>query len=516
MKFVLSLSKESAPYLRIFLLCSMFSGCVSSTQNSASPQPAIQSKDFVLTVAPSKTEAYPDEKIMLQYKLAYKQDVAVDGYEDTGRFVKFWSQPILYKGPGSVKIDIIRLNNQRYASAIFLKKAIFATEPGDHTIDPGEIQVAYSQKTERLRMVLKSDPITLHIKEFPAEGMPENFTGSTGIYTLSARIQDPNQARSGKILLEVIVKGGGNIRNVQLPTLNLGKDLKLFAAGKAVHTEASWGYETVSGSKTFLFILIPTRKGAIELPTISFSFFNPFTKEYRTLMGLQLTAQVDSLSFKTKSYHDPRAIKDKNAVMVLLDESSTMLARDMLPQDRFTVAKRAINLIALSSKESWIGLKTFDEDVSIARPLSEVDNNLFQTVDHLQVDRSRDGTAIGNAIYEGMTDLAAINPAPKNRYLVLLTDGDNNRGFIDAYAAADLTRKRDIPIYVIGIGKDSMNSLFDKDFASGALITQAKGKSNEEMLRVVADVSGGKYFRVQNEEQLITAVKEIAQIISTK
>jgi len=105
-------------------------------------------------------------------------------------------------------------------------------------------------------------------------------------------------------------------------------------------------------------------------------------------------------------------------------------------------------------------------------------------------------TAIGDAI--GLAVKQLVQHPQKNRVLILLTDGVNDAGAVDPIKAAELAAKEGLTIYTIGIGADEMvvPSLF------GNRKVNPSSDLDEKSLTEIAKVTGGRYFRARDTEQL--------------
>lgn len=105
-------------------------------------------------------------------------------------------------------------------------------------------------------------------------------------------------------------------------------------------------------------------------------------------------------------------------------------------------------------------------------------------------------TAIGDGI--GLAVKQLMQHPDGNRVLILLTDGANDAGAVDPIKAADLAAKEGLTIYTIGIGADEMTipSFF------GNQTVNPSADLDEKSLSDIARLTGGKYFRARNGDEL--------------
>jgi len=125
-----------------------------------------------------------------------------------------------------------------------------------------------------------------------------------------------------------------------------------------------------------------------------------------------------------------------------------------------------------------------------------------------------DGTAIGSAIATSTNRLR--DSKAESRVIVLLTDGDNNAGSVDPLSAARAASAMGVKIYAIGVGKDGKVPYPVDDPFFGRRYQYMQTNLDEETLREIAKVTGGKYFRAENAEALAAIYAEIDKLEKTE
>jgi Ca-activated chloride channel family protein len=130
------------------------------------------------------------------------------------------------------------------------------------------------------------------------------------------------------------------------------------------------------------------------------------------------------------------------------------------------------------------------------------------------------GTAIGEGIASSAKRLKAI-PNSKSRLIILLTDGDNNKGEIDPLPAAQLAAALGAKVYTIGIGIEQPCHLPAFDPATGKLKLDPNGNviptlvlqpANYSVLGKIADLSGAEFYRATNRRELQNIYDEIDRL----
>ncbi len=188
-------------------------------------------------------------------------------------------------------------------------------------------------------------------------------------------------------------------------------------------------------------------------------------------------------------------------LMLAVDLSVSMEERDFKIKgrqvDRLTATKWVAGDFIQRRAGDRIGLILFGERAYLQTPLT-FDRETVSTLLHESaIGLAGQKTAIGDAI--GLAIKRLKQKSADSRVLILLTDGANTAGAVSPLKAAQLAAGQDLKIYTIGIGADSMRvrSLF-----GGTRVTNPSRDLDEKTLREIADVTGGRYFRARNTEEL--------------
>lgn len=187
-------------------------------------------------------------------------------------------------------------------------------------------------------------------------------------------------------------------------------------------------------------------------------------------------------------------------IAVVIDISSSMLAEDFQPQNRLEVAKDKVKRFVLGRTSDRVGMVAFSGEALTQVPLTTDYPVILAAIDNLQVGQLEDGTAIGTAIVTAANRLR--NAAGRSRVMVLLTDGENNRGSVDPRTAAQAAAAFGIRIYTIGVGSEGMASVPVGRSLFGLRYENRPVKIDEPLLTEIASTTGGRYFRARDAEAL--------------
>jgi len=204
------------------------------------------------------------------------------------------------------------------------------------------------------------------------------------------------------------------------------------------------------------------------------------------------------------------------AIVVTLDISSSMLAEDLSPVNRMEVARTTARDFIRGREYDRIGLVAFAGEALTQVPITIDYAVLYQALEQLQAGSGmlEDGTAIGTALATAANRLRRVEG--KSRVVVLVTDGENNRGEIDPLTAARATAAYGIKVYTIGIGTEGVARVPVARGPFGVQYASLPVHIDETLLRRIADMTGGKYFRAQTRQRLESIFAEINRLEKTK
>ncbi len=188
------------------------------------------------------------------------------------------------------------------------------------------------------------------------------------------------------------------------------------------------------------------------------------------------------------------------AIVVAVDISSSMLAEDFAPQNRMEVARQTTAAFIRGRTSDRIGLVAFSGQALTQVPLTVDYPILYQSLSELRPGMLEDGTAIGTAIAVAANRLRRV--PGRSRVLILLTDGENNRGEIDPVTAAQAAKAFGIRVYTIGVGTEGVARMPIARGPFGYQYANVPVHIDEQLLTRIADLTGGRYFRATNEQAL--------------
>lgn len=198
-------------------------------------------------------------------------------------------------------------------------------------------------------------------------------------------------------------------------------------------------------------------------------------------------------------------------IVLALDVSTSMTAEDFVP-NRFEAAKAVAAEFVRGRESDRIGLVVFAAQAYTQAPLTIDYPFLLSMLQEVRMGLIEDGTAIGTALATATARLRDSEAASK--VVVLLTDGQNNRGQVDPQTAAEAAAALGVKVYAIGVGGDEPSARRRGPF--GALGLAPAPEVDEEALRQVAETTGGRYFRATDAEALRQIYDAISELERTE
>lgn len=199
-------------------------------------------------------------------------------------------------------------------------------------------------------------------------------------------------------------------------------------------------------------------------------------------------------------------------IVMTIDVSGSMLARDFKP-DRLEAAKDVADEFIARRPNDRVSLVIFSGEAFTQVPLTTDHTMISNIFEEVKSGMIEDGTAIGDGLATSVSRLKDSDAISK--VIILITDGVNNSGSVDPISAAEMASMFGIRVYTIGIG--SMGTApYPVQTPFGIQMQQMKVQIDEELLQKIAGMTGGRYFRADNNKKLKEIYTEIDTLEKSK
>ncbi len=261
-----------------------------------------------------------------------------------------------------------------------------------------------------------------------------------------------------------------------------------------------------------------TSQASLQISTIE--GFEKSPKTYKHYLRTILFAfRIIGLAFLILAFARPQStdkwqnvITEGIDIILVVDISSSMLARDFQP-NRLEASKNVAVEFISGRPNDRIGLVVFSGESFTQCPLTTnhaVLINLFRDIESGMIE---DGTAIGMGLATSINRLKDSKAISK--VVILLTDGVNNMGDIAPLTAAEIAKTFGVRVYTVGVGTKGM-APYPVQTPYGIQYQNIPVQIDEEMLKEIAQMTNGRYFRATNNQKLIEIYKEIDQLEKSK
>ena len=266
------------------------------------------------------------------------------------------------------------------------------------------------------------------------------------------------------------------------------------------------------------FLQREKRYANLNLPSLEAFGESSWRGKLRILLPILRALTVASLIFALarpqKTLKEQEITADGVDIVLVMDLSSSMLAQDFNP-DRLEVSKMVASDFVDKRQYDRIGLAVFAGEAFTQCPLTTDHRVLKEFLAGLQCGILEDGTAIGMGLSTAVNRLK--DSEAKSKIVILLTDGDNNAGYIKPLTAAEIARELGVKVYTIGVGsRGSARTPVRRRSNGDYVFGLAEVKFDEDLLKQLSEMTGGQYFRAIDKQSLEQIYQTIDQLEKTK
>ncbi|HYU36237.1 MAG TPA: BatD family protein [Thermoanaerobaculia bacterium] len=254
---------------------------------------------------------YAGQQALYTVHLYTRDDINSIMPRELPTFRGFWVRDIPL--PPSATPEMVDVGGTRYARVALLQKALFPLRPGRHQIEPAQVDLIARVIEPRFfgpplshaeQVRLSTSPQTIDVLPLPSA--PPGFSGAVGQLGLTARLE-PAQLRIGEAAtLTVTLSGRGNLQSLAEPKVALPAGLTLYPPQQQSEDQTSG--TTVSGERSWSYVVVPERAGRYQLSVPEVPYFDPWNGAYRVAAApaLEMRALPQLAATKTGPPHPAR------------------------------------------------------------------------------------------------------------------------------------------------------------------------------------------------------------------
>ncbi|MDC1464057.1 BatD family protein [Polaribacter sp.] len=251
----------------------------------------IAQQNIHLVAEISKSSPYVGEGIYVEYRLYVSENVSVydTSVTEAPKYNGFWNQDIKING---FPVKMGKYNGEDYRYIVLQKALLIPTKTGKLSIDPMKMDIVIGVPsgradffgnaiTKNVRREFASTKKIIRPKGLPLEGKPANFSGAVGDFNFNVSLSKGILKANETSKLELKISGKGNLNLFELPAVDTPAELEMYQPERKERVRIN--ANGISGNVTDTYTVVPLFKGKYKIPSVSFSYFNPQEKKYKTI-----------------------------------------------------------------------------------------------------------------------------------------------------------------------------------------------------------------------------------------
>ena len=200
-------------------------------------------------------------------------------------------------------------------------------------------------------------------------------------------------------------------------------------------------------------------------------------------------------------------------IVLCMDVSGSMRAMDFRP-NRLEASKNVGIEFVNAREDDRFGLVVFAGESFTQCPMTTDRAVVVNFLKEVEFGVIEDGTAIGMGLATAVNRIKASKA--KSKVIILLTDGVNNSGDVGPVTAAEIAAGMGIRVYTIGVGSKGNAPIPVQDMFGRTVTRDMPVEIDEDVLKKIADTTGGTYFRATDNNKLREIYQEIDQLEKTR
>ncbi|HMN67897.1 MAG TPA: BatD family protein [Bdellovibrionales bacterium] len=253
-------------------------------------QPFNPNEAFFIQSDTDKQKAYVGEQVTANFYLYTRGNIRDIDTLKYPSLKGFWKEEI--EMATRLNFEQVVLNGIPYQRALLVSYALFPIKAGKAIVDQYKAKCTVITPSSfgfgrPYQFTKASRPLDIEVRDVPAEGRPQNFTGAVGRYKLSAKFEPPTGTTNQPVTLRIRFEGQGNAKLIELPNLGLPPTFELYdQKSQAKFMKDGTSY------KEFEVLIIPREPGVFQIPAIAMAVFDPETAKFTSVASQPLTLTV--------------------------------------------------------------------------------------------------------------------------------------------------------------------------------------------------------------------------------
>ena len=254
----------------------------------------------------NKSSVYLGEQVTVTYKIFSKYGQINFSDLKFPTFNGFYTEEVPMSK--NDKLEVENYNGSQYYTAELKRTLLFPQKSGKLEIPSLDATCNVREKVQSqnffeqfmgggyrdVQVKVQSQDQTITVLPHPDAAKPADFKGAVGEFTIKAEV-DKTKVRSGDpVNLKFTISGKGNIKLLEAPVFTFPSEFEAYDPQTKDNIRVSDG--SMSGTRTFEYLLIPRAGGEYFIGPFSFSYFSPSKRTYQTVSVPRIAIQVEKTS----------------------------------------------------------------------------------------------------------------------------------------------------------------------------------------------------------------------------
>ncbi len=273
------------------------------------------SQNLFLKVLVDKKSCYVGEPVLATFKLYSRLESKSDIVKNPG-FYGFTVYDMVNLADKQMATE--NVNGKKFDVHTIRKVQLYPLQSGVFTIDAMEVKnkvefskSAVNKKTEQeivegvlgndntestkegtelFETDISTEPVTISVKPVPSVNKPSSFTGATGHFTIAAALVNDTLAKNEQGFFEITIAGKGNFIQLDVPAVQWPAGVEGFEP--VVKDDLDKTKIPLAGSRIFRYPFVCSSPGNLQLPSVSFSFFDTDSNSYKTVVTKKVVVLI--------------------------------------------------------------------------------------------------------------------------------------------------------------------------------------------------------------------------------
>lgn len=287
-------------------------------------------KGIHLVAEVSNNSPYVNEPIVVTYKLYVSHLAGIRRMEllNTPQFDGFWNHTVSEK---ELNITTTTYQGKEFRVATIQKSVLMPQKDGRLTIDPLEFDMLVEEATGNYdrfgrpevtvnKKKYSTGTQVIQVKPLPLDNQPADFTGAVGQFDFTTTVSQTTVNANEPVELTVTAKGNGNLQLFSLPKPVAPASLEMYEPELIENINKNFS-SGMSGSKTEKYVIVPQYKGQYTIQPMTFSYFDPKSKQYKTVTTDEIVIDVPEGPDLPSNVSDEDALKNADEFIDIIEEA---------------------------------------------------------------------------------------------------------------------------------------------------------------------------------------------------